>query len=64
MEKLIDDIRKFKDMYQEKMKSSVTTYYDKDYLGCWADCEITKINIAIIYKLQELEERISKLEDN
>lgn len=64
MEKLIDDIHKFKDEYKEKMKSSAITRYDKDYLGCWADCEIIKTNVAIINKLQELEERISKLEDN
>lgn len=64
MENIIDYIRKFKDEYKEKMKDSATPRYDKDYLGCWADCEITKINVAIIYKIQELEERISKLEDN
>ena len=64
MEDIIDDIRKFKDEYNEKMKSSAITRYDKDYLGCWADCEIIKINVAIINKLQELEKRISKLENN
>lgn len=62
MEDIIDDIRKFKDEYKEKMKGSDIPRYDKDYLGCWADCEIIKIDVAIINKLQELEERISKLE--
>lgn len=60
MEKLLDDVKKFNDIYKEKMLAA----NDKDYLGCWADNEIIKITVAIMGRLHKLEERISKLEDS